>query len=143
MSCFFFFFCPYLYLGKLELHGGFRKNIATLIHLLIMLNICVTNIQGKSYYAVYIKSCLQMSDAYSLWNTSDFIMCNSTELSVLGLMYVSVYSHKWICEGTTVFLLKRSVLSSSIQERLSARFSLCLLHLRWSCINDSYNRIIQ
>lgn len=122
---------------------GFRKSKASLIHLLIMLNIRVTNVQGKLYYAVYIKSSLQMSDAYSLWNTSDFITYNSTELSVLGLMCVSVYSHKRMGEGATVFLLKRSALSSSVQERLSASFSLCLLHLRWSCINDSYNRIVQ
>lgn len=40
-----------------------------------------------------------MSGSYSLWNTSDFITCSSVELSVLGLMHVSMYSHKQICES--------------------------------------------
>lgn len=51
-------FCPHLYLGRLEFYRRFRNIKASLACLIIILNISVTNIQGKSYYVVSTKMCL-------------------------------------------------------------------------------------
>lgn len=55
-----------------------------------------------------------MSYAYSLWNISDFIMCNNAELSGLGLTFFSIEIHKWLLGRITVFPLNGGVWSSFV-----------------------------